>query len=177
MTEKKELILDTALKLFAQEGFDTTPTSKIAREAGVSEGLIFRHFGNKEGLMDSVVELCESRIEPHIEAIARLSDPKAQIQEIIDLTYVLYKEEREFWQLQFTIKWQQNYKPERKKNSPNFKRLMQIGTDAFQKLGYAEPEKEIALLALLMEGFGTMMIKESNQAVIESTLDFIKSKY
>lgn len=177
MTEKKELILDTALKLFAKDGFDTTPTSKIAREAGVSEGLIFRHFGSKEALMDAVVELCEDRIEPHIVAIGQLASPQTRIQRIIDLTYVLYQEEREFWQLQFTIKWQQNYKAEHKKNSPNYKQLMQVGVEAFRELGYAEPEKEIALLALLMEGFGTMMIKEPNPAVIESTLEFIKSKY
>ena len=46
----KENILHTALRLFAEQGYDRTPTSQIAREAGVSEGLIFRHYGSKAGL-------------------------------------------------------------------------------------------------------------------------------
>jgi AcrR family transcriptional regulator len=51
MTEKKELILQTALRLFSEQGYEATPTNRIAKEAGVSEGLIFRHFENKEGLL------------------------------------------------------------------------------------------------------------------------------
>jgi len=47
MTEKQERILETALSLFAKDGFSATSTSKVARDAGVSEGLMFRHFENK----------------------------------------------------------------------------------------------------------------------------------
>lgn len=177
MTEKKELIIETALRLFAREGFDTTSTSKIAREAGVSEGLIFRHFTNKEGLMNAVLDLCEGRMTPHIDAIDQEPDPRKRIQSIIDLTYTLYNEEREFWQLQFTIKWQSSYKQDHKKNAPYYQRLMKIGVESFRALGYQEPEKELAMLSLLMEGFGTLMIKSTDVPAIESTLAFIKSKY
>ena len=51
MTEKQENILNTALELFAKDGYDATSTSKIAKCAGVSEGLIFRHYGSKDGLL------------------------------------------------------------------------------------------------------------------------------
>ena len=48
MTDKQEKILQAALELFAKEGFKGTSTNKIAKKAGVSEGLIFRHFENKD---------------------------------------------------------------------------------------------------------------------------------
>ena len=44
MTNKQQKILSSALKLFAKQGFDATSTRSIAQDAGVSEGLIFRHF-------------------------------------------------------------------------------------------------------------------------------------
>ena len=44
MTEKQESILQAALKLFATEGYASTSTNKVAKVAGVSEGLIFHHF-------------------------------------------------------------------------------------------------------------------------------------
>ncbi len=51
MTEKQNTILTSSLKLFAKNGYEATTTRSIAQEAGVSEGLIFRHFQNKEGLL------------------------------------------------------------------------------------------------------------------------------
>ena len=56
MTEKKQHILESALKLFSKEGYEATSTRSIAQEAGVSEGLIFRHFQNKEGLLKYLLE-------------------------------------------------------------------------------------------------------------------------
>jgi len=44
MTEKQEKIIKSALELFALEGYAATSTRKAAERAGVSEGLIFRHF-------------------------------------------------------------------------------------------------------------------------------------
>ena len=49
MTEKQKNIVNAALELFAKEGFKSTSTSKVAKKARVSEGLIFRHFKNKDG--------------------------------------------------------------------------------------------------------------------------------
>jgi len=40
----------------SKEGFTATSTSKnLQNNAGVSEGLIFRHFGSKEGLLDAIL--------------------------------------------------------------------------------------------------------------------------
>jgi AcrR family transcriptional regulator len=48
---RKETILETATALFAREGFSATPTSAIAREAGVAEGLVFHYFKTKKGVL------------------------------------------------------------------------------------------------------------------------------
>ena len=56
MTEKQQQILSSAQKLFALEGVAAVSTARIAKEAGVSEALIFRHFRNKQQLVDAVVK-------------------------------------------------------------------------------------------------------------------------
>ena len=48
--QKRELLLGAARELFAQQGFDETSTLEIAKRAGVSEGILFHHFGSKKGL-------------------------------------------------------------------------------------------------------------------------------
>ncbi len=45
---KRQLILEAAARLFAERGFENTPTMLIAQEAGVAEGTIFRHFKTKD---------------------------------------------------------------------------------------------------------------------------------
>ncbi|PAB59078.1 TetR/AcrR family transcriptional regulator [Anaeromicrobium sediminis] len=49
--DSKDKILNAALKLFIKEGFHGTSTSKIAKEAGVSNGTLFHHFKTKESLI------------------------------------------------------------------------------------------------------------------------------
>lgn len=56
MTEKQQQILASSQKLFALEGVAAVSTARIAKEAGVSEALIFRHFGNKQQLVEAVVK-------------------------------------------------------------------------------------------------------------------------
>ena len=56
MTDKQQQILHCALELFSTEGYKGTSTSKIANKAGVSEGLIFRHFKNKDGLLQAIID-------------------------------------------------------------------------------------------------------------------------
>ena len=48
---KREKIFSTALNLFVEHGFHGTPTSKIAKEAGVANGTLFHHFNTKEDLI------------------------------------------------------------------------------------------------------------------------------
>ena len=53
-TDKKQAILETALNLFTEQGFHGTPTSLIAKEAGVATGTLFHHFKTKEELIESL---------------------------------------------------------------------------------------------------------------------------
>jgi len=58
---KKELILETALNLFAQQGVGSTSTAQITKEAGVAEGTLFVHFKNKATLVDAVFMYIKQR--------------------------------------------------------------------------------------------------------------------
>lgn len=48
--EARRLLLDAARELFARKDYRATTTREIAEAAGVSEYLLFRHFGSKAGL-------------------------------------------------------------------------------------------------------------------------------
>ena len=51
----RQLLLAAAARVFARDGLEGATTRAIAREAGVNEVTLFRHFKTKEGLIEAVV--------------------------------------------------------------------------------------------------------------------------
>lgn len=55
ITPKQAQILDAAIEIFAEKGYEATSTSEIAKKANVAEGTIFRHYKTKKHLLLSIV--------------------------------------------------------------------------------------------------------------------------
>lgn len=51
ISERKGQILDAALELFLQQGYDATPARKIAEAAGTSKANLYHHFASKDELL------------------------------------------------------------------------------------------------------------------------------
>ncbi|WP_427110063.1 TetR/AcrR family transcriptional regulator [Lysinibacillus xylanilyticus] len=51
-----ERIIDAALQLVSEKGYTAATTKAIAELAGVNEVTIFRHFGNKRGILKAIIE-------------------------------------------------------------------------------------------------------------------------
>ncbi len=56
MKTNKEEIMLTALKLFAESGFEAVSTSMIAGELGITKGALYRHYKSKQEIFDSIIE-------------------------------------------------------------------------------------------------------------------------
>ena len=53
---RKQEIIDTALRLFGEKGYEKTSITDIAKAIGVAQGLCYRYFPSKEALFDSAIE-------------------------------------------------------------------------------------------------------------------------
>jgi AcrR family transcriptional regulator len=52
--EKRRIILDAAVRVFARQGFHAARVSDIANEAGVAYGLVYHYFGSKDEVLDTL---------------------------------------------------------------------------------------------------------------------------
>jgi AcrR family transcriptional regulator len=52
--DKRRLILDAAVRVFARQGFHACRVSDIADEAGVAYGLVYHYFSSKDEILDTV---------------------------------------------------------------------------------------------------------------------------
>ncbi len=52
--DKRRLILDAAVRVFARQGFHTCRVSDVADEAGVAYGLVYHYFASKDQILDTL---------------------------------------------------------------------------------------------------------------------------
>ncbi|NRD78107.1 TetR/AcrR family transcriptional regulator [Bacillus sp. BRMEA1] len=81
---RREQIKQAALKMFARRGYTGTKTSVIAKEASISEGLIYRYFNSKEELFITLVQELMEEARRELEVIGYL--PGTPFEQIRTLT-------------------------------------------------------------------------------------------
>lgn len=57
--ERRKQIVDAALHIISTQGVHRLTTATLAEEVGISEGAIFRHFRNKEEIIDTAIDTIE----------------------------------------------------------------------------------------------------------------------
>src|SRR6476646_4903036 len=84
IADKRQAILDATLDLISRSGFHGTAMSSVAKQAGVSAGVIYYYFASKDALIDELYKTVKSDA---VRAIMENHDPdrplKHQIQQIL----------------------------------------------------------------------------------------------
>jgi AcrR family transcriptional regulator len=68
--ERRETLVEAAVAAFAEHGFYGTPTTEIAKAAGISQAYLFRLFPTKSELYVAAVERCYARLGAAMRAAA-----------------------------------------------------------------------------------------------------------
>ena len=80
MCTTKEKILLTALKLFAQDGYEAVSISKISGELGMAKSALYKHYKNKRDIFDSIINRMD---ELDYERAREYNMPDGNMDEII----------------------------------------------------------------------------------------------
>ena len=168
---KKELILKKSLELFSSKGFKATSTRSIADLAKVSEGLIFKHFKSKNGLLSELLKIGASKSTPEIQKIKNSEDPKVVISSCIKFFLNIKKEDYPYWRLYYANGFEEN--SQTIGLEPILKKTV---TEAFKKLGHVKIELEAELLLNSLDGLMIKMLTMNNYNP-EDQVNLILKKY
>jgi AcrR family transcriptional regulator len=96
--KKSKLILDVAIKLFTTKGFDATKMEDVAKMAGISKGLTYFYFKNKEDLYMAVTKKAYDELKSIFREIFK-SKGKNGLQMITDLVtaYIDFTQENRMY--------------------------------------------------------------------------------
>lgn len=170
---RKEKIVQTATILFAEKGFINTSTKEISMEAGVSEALIFKHFGNKERLLTHIIKTGYSRIIMQHKGMMSYKSAKDFLKSMILLPSQLVAEEPLFWKMQERLSHDSF---SRTQHEHFIKPVQPVILKAFNELGYENPELETQFLLFIID----MLWKKEAYGELKNATQlaaFIEKKY
>jgi AcrR family transcriptional regulator len=73
--EKRRLILDAAVRVFARKGFHTSRVGDIAEEAGVAHGLLYHYFSSKDEVLETIFRENWGILVERINAVEETDEP------------------------------------------------------------------------------------------------------
>lgn len=171
--EKKVLIMETALELFANKGFYSTSIQDIAKKAGISKGLLYNYFESKEDLMRSIIAKGLDEIlvffDPNKDGVLT----KQEVQFFIEETFRAMKENMDFWKLYIAIITQPPVlKLVDKRFSETIGTLWAMVEQYFEQQGEPDPKASARILGALLDGIGIHFILDPESF----PLDAVKQK-
>jgi TetR/AcrR family transcriptional regulator, fatty acid metabolism regulator protein len=96
--DKKNVILDAAIKIFSSEGYHKAKISKIAEIAGIGAGTVYLYYKSKEDILEQLFIRTWSRIEQTLIDLTSEPDrsPKECLTELLNTIVKLIAENKDF---------------------------------------------------------------------------------
>lgn len=146
-------IMNSAMMLFAQNGYAHTTTRRIATEAEISTGLMYHYFSSKEELLRAVFDNSMAILGEAFATAYDGSEPRERLPNLLRTMFEMLAREEPFWSLFYMLRSQPA--------------VMHVVGDAFrmwtrrlrelfevelQGAGWPNPQMEALILYSLVEG-------------------------
>ncbi|WP_068086635.1 TetR/AcrR family transcriptional regulator [Polycladidibacter stylochi] len=89
---KRQLIQDTAARVFAETGFDRASMSQLAKECGLSKAAIYHYYDSKDSLLFDILDNHLKALRDRVLSVPRNgSDPQKYLQELLEEILLAYR--------------------------------------------------------------------------------------
>lgn len=151
--QKKELIINSALQLFAENGFHATSISQIAKHAGISKGLTYNYFESKKDILEELINQGFSQIIENIDLNMDGILTEDEFVYLIRQNFKLIRENTQYWKLFFSLMLQPKVSETFSKN------YKEMGEPMFRLIygfllskGSKDPDGDLIAISAMMEG-------------------------
>ncbi len=177
-TDRRQGILNAALTVFANHGYHSASVSMIAKEAGVSKGLMYNYFESKEqvlltlvnDLFDTVVELL--RITPG-EVLTR-----ERFIELIDVSIDIAVKEPQRWKLYMSLAFQPEVTPLLMATMmPKVTPFMMSMSQYFHAKGYEDPVTMMRYYNAVLDGVQMHALLDPDNFPVEKVKQMVIAQF
>jgi len=177
-SKTKHKILESALILFAEKGFKGTSINDIAKLAGISKGLAYNYFKNKNELLVAVFGLLTEKMGELYVLTEKETDPRKKLKIVINQTFLMLQKDEKFWRLYMNFA----LLPEIKETADNFMSefISVVFTEIeniFKEIGIKNPSAESKVFGAIIDGVCFHYIFDKDNYPIEKMRKYIINKY
>jgi len=98
--DNRATLLEQALQLFAQRGYDAIGVQEIVEHAGVTKPTLYHYFGSKRGVLEALIN---ERLQPLIDQLAHANDVPASLAAIFQLYFDFAQAEPLLYRMQLAM--------------------------------------------------------------------------
>ncbi|MFS0597716.1 TetR/AcrR family transcriptional regulator [Peribacillus frigoritolerans] len=177
----KEKIRAAAMELFIKQGYYATSISDIAKQAGISKGLLYNYYKGKEELLSEMVEARIKEVVEVMEEAFTLNTPREQLEHIINGAIDNIHQKPEVHQFYLHLQTQPESDEELIKyshliNEENA-RQFEFQCKIFESMGETEPRKRSLYFSSVLQGIMLMISTYQQGFPIEEIKNQIISEF
>ena len=99
-------IVEHALRLFAEHGYERTSVRMIAEAAGISQGLLYNYYEGKDALLRAIFEASVDDVRASFAAAEAEPDPKRRVERLVRGSFEILRRNVLFWRLSYGVRMQ-----------------------------------------------------------------------
>ncbi len=166
-------MVDAALSLFAEQGYDRTSIRQIAERAGVSLGLLYNYYKSKEDLLKDILVKGRQDILTSFEKPEGLTG-FAYLEHYIRTTFQVLEQNKNFWRLYHSLKLQSEVLKalEQEVQAENQLVLLQL-TQNLAAAGSTSPSAEAVLMFATIDGIAQHYLMLPNYPLQDVIIRYI----
>jgi len=176
--ESRARIMDAGLRLFALQGYAGTSVRRIADEAGVAIGLLYRYFEGKEGLLRALFEDSMADVRASFAAAEAAPLAEERLATLIRSSFRIVREHRTFWRLTYGVRMQAAVLEGLGEGLSAWTSEIRSTLERYLRdAGFPAPEVEAALLFALIDGVSQHYVLEPERYPLEAVVEGIVARY
>ncbi|MDF2000490.1 TetR/AcrR family transcriptional regulator [Peribacillus frigoritolerans] len=157
----KEKIRAAAMELFMKQGYYATSISDIAKQGGISKGLLYNYYKGKEELLSEMVEARIKEVAEVMEEAFTLNTPREQLEHIINGAIDNIHQKPEVHRFYLHLQTQPESDEELIKYShliiEENARQFEFQCKIFESMGETEPRKRSLYFSSVLQGIMLMI--------------------
>lgn len=176
--KKESNILNSALELFANEGYGGTSMQMIALKAQVSKGNLYNYFRSKEELLEGVLLYGLNQISRSYDNFANKLVSEKEFEFLIRHNFKMIGENRSFWRLYFNLMSQPKVQELfTKVFSPFLEQYFSIFESYYKNKGDKNPNISALLLGSTLDGISLGYIVMGDLYPLDEVLEQMINKF
>ncbi len=176
--ESQTKIVEHALELFGQHGYDRTSITMIAKAAGISQGLVYHYFESKEELLRAIFERSMADVQASFAEADAAGTPQERIERLVRASFDILSRNLQFWRLSYGVRMQASVLAALGESIPRWTMTIRRKLEGYlREAGAPEPELEANILFALLDGVSQHYALEPENYPLTAVAERIVASY